>query len=172
VSWVSWKDDPEWAHLHDLARLLLRLRSDHLVLRQRSFFQGRPVTDGGRKDITWLQPSGHEMTGEAWADSDAMTLGFFLAGDALRGRTTDGQVLTDTSYLMWLHAGPVAVDVTLPKDWADEYLEVVRTDQLSRPDPLSPGTTVQLAEHTFALYEARTSPGHAAKSSPEQDQPT
>jgi glycogen debranching enzyme GlgX len=158
VSWVSWDQDQEWSHLTDLTRLLLGLRATHPVLRQRYFFDGLALPEGQRKDVSWLHPNGDEMTSDTWADSRARTLGVFLAGDALRARTAEGVRLRDTSYLIWLHAGDQPVDVTLPKAWADSYLPVFRSD--AEPDvdslsvPLSPGSTVTLLDHTFALFEA------------------
>jgi glycogen debranching enzyme GlgX len=154
VSWVSWDEDSEWRHLHDLTRRLLRLRTDHPVLRQRYFFEGMPLPDGTRKDISWLQPTGDEMTGEAWADSGAQTLGVFLAGDALRAHTPQGVRMHDTSYVMWLHAGGSPVDITLPKAWADHYVTVFRSDAAPDAEPLEPGSSLTLLDHTFALFEA------------------
>ncbi|MDX6307487.1 MAG: isoamylase [Nocardioidaceae bacterium] len=156
VSWVSWEQPEAWSHLHDMTRLLLRLRAEHPVLRQRFFFAGRPLLDGGRKDISWLTPGGNEMGPDDWADSGARTLGVFLAGDSLRGQDAEGEPMKDTSYVMWLHSGEEPVDVTLPKEWAGHYIEVFRTDSAADPAPLEPGASVSLLDHTFALYEAVT----------------
>ncbi len=154
VSWLSWAEDPEWQHLQDLARTLLRLRSEHPVLRQRHFFAGTSLDVDGRKDITWLRPSGAEMTEDAWQDPGATTLGVFLAGDALRSPEEAGERRRDTSYLLWFHAGDAPIDVTLPEDYARHYLELVRTDCATTDEHLKPGGTVTLIDHTFALYEA------------------
>ncbi|HET7174142.1 MAG TPA: glycogen debranching protein GlgX [Nocardioidaceae bacterium] len=154
TSWLSWAPDPAWQHLSELTAKLLRLRATHPVLHQRYFFEGRPYNGSGRKDITWLQPSGDEMTGEAWMDSSRATLGVFLAGDALRGVDDQGEPVSDTSFVLWLHAGSQPVEVTLPKGWADHYIEVVRTDDHTADAPLPPGSVVSLLDHTFALYEA------------------
>jgi glycogen operon protein len=158
VSWVSWDADPAWGHLLELTRLLTRLRRDHPVLRQRYFFEGTPLLAGGHKDITWLQADGEEMTGDSWADSTVRTLGVLLAGDALRARTPNGEPITDTSYVMWLHAGDRPVEIRMPKDAVDHYRAVVRTDQpldsLGTAPPVQPGATVTLLDHTFALFEA------------------
>ncbi|MGH3471879.1 MAG: glycogen debranching protein GlgX [Nocardioidaceae bacterium] len=154
TSWLSWARDPDWEHLHELARGLMTLRARHPVLQQRYFFEGKPLNGGGRKDITWLQPTGEEMTGETWLDSSKSTLGIFLAGDALRAVDAKGEQQHDTSYVLWLHSGSEPVDVTLPKEWADHYLEVIRTDTHTTPDRLEPGTTISLLDHTFAIFEA------------------
>lgn len=169
VSWVSWEQDPEWFHLHELTRLLLRLRRDHPVLRQRYFFAGTPLQDGGRKDIAWLRPDGEEMTWESWADSGLRTLGVFLAGDAMRARTPAGEPVTDTSYLMWLHAGDQPVEVRMPKETDGDYATVLRTDQpltleaaaaaaAAGSSLLRPGDTVRLLDRTFALFQVQPPP--------------
>ncbi len=154
TAWMAWRPEPRWQHLHELARTLIRLRREHPVLRQRHFFSGAALVADGRKDITWLQPSGAEMTVESWADTEARTLGVFLAGDALRSLDARGARLRDTSFLIWLHAGTAPVDVHLPAAWAEHYREVVRTDAPARTEALAAGGTVTLAPHTFALFEA------------------
>jgi glycogen operon protein len=162
LSWVSWQPNPEWEHLHILARKLLRLRTDHPVLRQRYFFEGKPINGSGRKDITWLLPSGEELnTWDAWLDPGLSTLGVFLAGDQLRMVDVQGRRSRDTSYVIWLHSGAAPIDVVLPEPWADRYVEVLRTDRLddlvaadSPADPIKPGSTIRLLDHTVALFEA------------------
>jgi isoamylase len=160
LAWLCWQAEPGWEHLHPLASLLLRLRSEHPVLRQRFFFEGKPINGSDRKDITWLQPSGDEMNWTTWLDPTYRTIGVFLAGDQLRMFDQHGQRAHDTSYVFWLHAGDQPVDVSLPAAWADRYVEVVRTDRLealadpAQRETLAPGTTVRLDHHTMALYEA------------------
>ena len=174
---MSWQGDQSWGHLLDLTRRLLRLRAEHPVLRQRYFFEGVPLADGRRKDVSWLQADGEEMTGESWGDSQLRTLGVFLAGDALRARTTHGVRLHDTSYLIWLHAGGEPVQVTLPKAWADRYLLVYRSDAdpspASGPDSgselIAPGSAVTLLDHTFALFEAVTDAPAGQASGPDPE---
>ena len=70
---------------------------------------------------------------------------------------------------MWLHAGNEPVDVTLPEAWADSYLTVFRSDTdgaTDRHEPLAPGSTVTLIDHTFALFEAVTPTPPAAEAQP------
>ncbi|HEY7042053.1 MAG TPA: glycogen debranching protein GlgX [Nocardioidaceae bacterium] len=165
TSWFPWEGlDKDWLHLDRLTRLLLRLRADHPVLRQRHFFAGTPLGSNGRKDISWLRPDGSEMTVDDWQDPTRSTLGVFLAGDALRGVNAVGERTHDTSYVLWLHAGTAPVDVTLPKALADAYVTVLRTDQdldalddlFDSGERLRAGSTVTLLDRTFALFEALT----------------
>jgi isoamylase len=137
VSWLDWTEDPAWAPLLPLTRRLVLLRRRHPVLRQRHFFAGRPVVEGGRKDLSWIHPRGEEMTDADWYDNDLRTLGLFLAGDAIRARGERGETLKDDSFLMWLHAGEQDVTVTLP-DLSPTYDEVLRTDRLDLADRATP----------------------------------
>jgi glycogen operon protein len=154
ISWMAWEADEGWAHLHGLVRTLLRLREDHPVLRQRHFFEGRPLDEDGPKDISWLRADGEEMQAEDWHDHSASTLGYFLAGDALRWLDSRGRRKVDTSYLIWLHAGPTGTEVVLPKGYAESYRVIIRTDQEARGEVLSAGSKVALAARTVALFEA------------------
>lgn len=158
VSWMSWETQADWQHLEALARKLLALRDEHPALRQRYFFEGKPLDgSGSRKDITWLQPSGEEMDDDAWMDLGRTTLGVFLAGDQLRSTDKKGVRRHDTSYVLWLHSGAAPVDVHLPSAWAREYVEVVRTDRLDDPNQThEAGATIRLESRTLALLEALT----------------
>ncbi|MPZ61667.1 MAG: glycogen debranching protein GlgX [Propionibacteriales bacterium] len=133
ISWLDWSDDAAWWDLHGLTRWLLRLRHEHPVLRQRHFFAGEPMRDGGRKDLTWVHPTGVEMTDEHWHDDRLLTVGVFLAGDAIRTRGHQGERITDISYLLWLHSGADDTTVTLP-DLPGKYDEVLCTARLHELD--------------------------------------
>lgn len=146
TSWMSWKLDPEWQHLFDLCQTLLRLRSEHAVLSQ-------PRASADHRDITWLQPTGQEMTEAAWHDPQATTLGAFLAGDPI-GADVSTHAHRGTSLLLWWHAGAHPAHVTLPASLADYYLEVLRTDAPLTSEKLDPGSTVALLNRTFAVFAA------------------
>ena len=171
TSWLSWTHDADWAHLLPLARLVLRLRAEHPVLRQPHLPAGTPSADAAPRRLRWLQPSGVEMDQARWEDPSCTTLGVCLssAAPAIDGHRAGA----GTAFLWWLHAGPGPVDVTLPTELATGYREVLRTDLVSEPDAsdaidvrsnrgsgpestrlLAPGSVVTLADHTCALYEA------------------
>ena len=163
TSWFPWEGlDKDWQHLDRLTRLLLRLRAEHPVLRQRHFFAGTALDERGRKDITWLHPDGTEMTTDDWHDPTLTTLGVFLSGDTLKGANAVGEPRRDASYVLFMHAGVDPVDVTLPEAFAERYVTVFRTDaDLDRgPDPafrggepVAAGAVTTLLDRTFALFE-------------------
>jgi isoamylase len=158
ISWVDWADDPHWGALAGLARTLLRLRHEHPVLRRRYFFLGRPVVEGGRKDLSWIHPRGHEMTADDWHDHDLHTLGLFLAGDAIRARGERGEAIKDDSFLLWLHADAHDLAVVLP-DLSPDYEEVLRTDRFDDEPPETPvghlaGQRLTLTARSVVLLRA------------------
>ena len=127
TSWIDWERAD--TGLAELVARLVALRRRSPVLRQRAFFAGRAVPDGGgRKDLAWFRPDGTEMTDREWHSPDTRTLGMYLDGEALRQRGPRGERLTDESYLLVLHAGAEDTAVVLPgPPWATGYEVVVDT---------------------------------------------
>ena len=114
TSWLDWSDEG-WLDLLALTRTALRLRREHLTLRQRHFFAGRPSRDGGLPDLAWLHPRGSQMSLGDWHDPELRTVGMFVSGESLRARGPRGEPQQDASFLLWCHAGPEPVDVMLPR---------------------------------------------------------
>ncbi|MDF2969179.1 MAG: glycogen debranching enzyme [Nocardioidaceae bacterium] len=162
LSWVDWSPDPRWSHLTGLTRELLALRRRHAVLRQRHFFAGHPVAEGGRKDVAWFHPDGVEMATGHWHEPGLATLGWLLNGERLRGQGPQGEHVSDRSFLVWMHAGAGAVEVTAPCDGWPEAWEVLldtsgRASRAGHPIGGSRGgrvhssDTIALPPHTLLL---------------------
>ncbi len=105
ISWFDWELAPWQEDLLATTRFLVRLRREHRVLRQRTFFQGRPVTDDGAQDVAWYGADGTPMTDGAWGDPATRTLQLLL----------DGAWLGEESVLLVLHGGVRDEAVTLPR---------------------------------------------------------
>ncbi len=129
VSWLDWTSTRESEDLLALVRRLLALRRSAPVLRQRAFFEGRPVPGGdGCKDLAWFHPLGREMTEFDWYDAGLRTIGMYLDGRGLRHRDSRGDVIVDASYLLLLHSGDRAGSFVVPgRPWASAYEIVVDT---------------------------------------------
>jgi len=117
------------AAMRSFVRRLVALRRGSPVLRQRAFFEGRPVPDGdGCKDLTWFHPDGREMSVDDWFDPSVGTIGMYLDGRGLRHRGPRGEHIVDDSYLLVLHAGPEDRMFALPAaPWAEAYDVIVDT---------------------------------------------
>jgi len=131
VSWLDWRDDDASRDLLRLTRRLIELRKKAPVLRQRAFFEGRPVRGGdGCKDLAWFRPAGGELSNADWFDSQLRTIGMYLDGRGLRHRGPRGEVIIDDSYLLVLHSGDAPAAFVLPGlPWAGEYRVVIDTTQ-------------------------------------------
>ncbi len=65
ISWMAWELEPWQQDLLETTRHLVRLRQEHPVLRQRSFFSGRQVHEDGSTDLAWFGTDGQPM-GDRW----------------------------------------------------------------------------------------------------------
>ena len=142
---VDWAPDDEAGDLLGWSRALLTLRREHPVLRQGAFFDGRPVRDGGLRDLTWFAPGGAEMSAEGWFDHDLRVLGLHLAGE----------VAEDSSLLVLLNTGPDEETFTLPaQPWASSYRCLLDTtdERPARTGPeVTAGTAVMLTPHSVQV---------------------
>jgi isoamylase len=131
---TSWFD---WEHVdRDLLEFVRRLsafRRAHPVLRQRRWFQGRPIR--GRKgaalpDIAWLTPDGNEMTDEHWEQELARSLQVFLNGHGITTPDERGEPVVDGTFLIVFHAHPEDRDVVLPAArWGAQWRRVMDTER-------------------------------------------
>jgi len=156
ISWFDWTlpSSPAWRGQLELTKSLLALRAKHPALRQWHYFEGRPVVEGGRKDLSWIAPHGGEMTEADWHDGGLRTLGMFLAGDALRGPDAQGNRLTDHSFLLALNATTETRQVTVPDaTWAPAY-EVVLDTSRSGVTEVEAGAVVNLEPRCLVLLRA------------------
>ena len=163
LTWLDWDLDAHDGNaLLEFVRGLVHMRRTHPVFRQRRFFVGRPVRDGALKDLAWFPPDGDEMSAADWFSRAARTLGMYLAGDGIRHRGSRGELISDDSFLLLLHAGPDACAFRLPPaGWAWEYEVLVDTADESPPGEMggapvrfAAGTELKLAAHSGVLLRA------------------
>ena len=104
LSWFDWDLDPWQRDLLATTRFLTRLRATSPVLRQRSFFTGRPANQDGLADLQWFDADGQPMHNGTWDDPHTRTLAMFLDGSHVGGQ----------SLLVLFHGGARDAEVTLP----------------------------------------------------------
>jgi glycogen operon protein len=123
IAWHDWYwDDPKW-RLLNFTKKMIRLRNGHPIFRRRDYFKGVPVGDGGRKDVAWLKPDGHEMTTEEWEKEFARCLGMWLNGERLPETDERGRPVHDASFLVLFNSHHDVIDFKLPAHggtWATE----------------------------------------------------
>ena len=144
------------------ARRVIFLRAASPALRQPEFFDGR-TTPTGRPDLVWLRPDGHELDEAAWADDRCRTIGMWIDGSNSQSRTREGELLTDHSWLLLLHAGAGSIEVTLPgAEFGATFeptLDTTTADGTPVSDePLPAGSTVTLQPRSLLLLKAPRQP--------------
>ncbi|MDP2014322.1 MAG: glycogen debranching enzyme GlgX, partial [Actinomycetota bacterium] len=154
TSWIEWQLTQEQQDLLTFNQHVMQIRKAHRAFRQRYFFDGRPMTEGGPKDLAWIAADGHEVPESAWHDGGQRTLGMYIAGD-LQDRP-DGPPVSDDSFLLIIHAGEDPHEFTLPgQPYGASYLRILDTDaDLSVPalanEPA--GGTLTLAPRSLVLF--------------------
>jgi isoamylase len=115
VSWFDWQHiRPEDELLHRFVAYLIHLRRRHRVFSRPRFFRGEVLSEAGVKDITWVTPSGKEVTDEDWRNPIARSLGYVLNGEAGVYFTTGGQRDIDESFLVMMNAFDGDLDFQFP----------------------------------------------------------
>jgi isoamylase len=125
VSWLSWQHDERQAGLLQFVSRLIHLKREQPVFRRPKFFQGRPLRGSGVQDIYWRDPSGREMTDEAWNAPFVRCLGVHLAGDAISELDEHGERISGDTMLLLLNQSVDTIPFTLPEHQADERWDLV-----------------------------------------------
>lgn len=82
IGWVNWKHSSEDQALTEFVRQLIRIRQRYPILRRERFLMGACNEELGVRDVSWLNPEGHDMTLEQWHDPHGRCLGMLLDGRA------------------------------------------------------------------------------------------
>ena len=115
ISWSTWKPDEKQKGFLEFFRGMIHFRREQLVLRRRNFFQGRDLRGEGIKDIAWFEPSGKEMTDEAWNQHFVRCLGVLLSGDAIDELSEEGEPIHGDTLLLLMNAHHDLISFLLPR---------------------------------------------------------
>ncbi|MDP3544430.1 MAG: glycogen debranching protein GlgX [Elusimicrobiota bacterium] len=135
LSWTNWAPDAAGERFAAFVRDLLKLRAAQPVLRRRTFFTGRGLH--GLKDIFWFEPSGKEMTPEAWDDPAIRTLGVRLGEGGIDEVDDEGTRAAGDTLLILINSGPVAVEFQERPSERPGAWERVLDTAIDPPAPLS-----------------------------------
>ena len=156
ISWIGWDREGWHGDLLRTVSSLLKLRSEHPVLRPGRFASGRPATeDDVLPDLSWFGAGGEAMTAQAWHDPHGRVLQMLRSG----------RPAEDSDALVVLNGSLDQQTVILPTGRGTDY-ELVWDSAWERPaapmhaetEPLgmvaSPGEAVQLESLSMRIYLA------------------
>jgi isoamylase len=155
ISWTNWDLSPEQESFLDFTRRLVHLRLQQPVLTRRKYFQGRSIRGADVKDIYWLDPTGREMTDEAWNAPSVRSLGVLMVGNALDEVDERGRQVTGDTLLLLLNAHQDEVPFALPliaadKSWVRNFDTI---DSQAEERRFVGGMKYPLQGRTLALFK-------------------
>jgi isoamylase len=114
LTWLHWDlNETQQKFLHFVQKVG-RIWQANPVFHRRKFFRGRGIRGAGIKDISWLEPSGQDMTDEAWNAGFVKCLGVRLAGDLIGDANEHGEPIRGETVLLLLNAHHEPISFTLP----------------------------------------------------------
>ncbi len=157
LTWLNWELSEEQQRFLEFVKRAARLRLEQPVFQRRKFFLGRPIRGSDVKDVSWLEPSGSEMSDEDWAAGFVKCLGARLAGDIIGEVDERGEPIVGDTLLVLLNAHHEAIPFTLPltKDDArwECLLDTAADD--SRPAPFAMEAVYPLQGRSLAVFRTR-----------------
>jgi glycogen operon protein len=82
ISWLAWDHGDREERLIRFVQKLTHLRHQYPILRQKRYLTGSYNERLELKDVTWISPTGEEMTQENWDDGNTRCFGMLLDGRA------------------------------------------------------------------------------------------
>ena len=153
ISWINWDLSQEQWDLLSFNQRAMQLRHKYRAFRQRYHFDGKPLREGGPKDLAWISPDGQDMSNDAWNDDSRRTLGMFVTGDLPEALGNPG--LRDASFLLLMHAGESPQDFVLPgAPYAATYAVELDSSlglELPTNQEMQAGTTATMAPYSLLL---------------------
>jgi glycogen operon protein len=123
LTWLNWELNDEQKKFLEFVRTVTRIWGEQPVFQRRRFFQGRAIRGSDIKDISWFEPSGQEMSDEAWHAGFVKCLGVRLAGDLIGDVDERGDPITGDTVLLLLNAHHEAIPFALPATKPEHHWE-------------------------------------------------
>src|SRR5258708_4632101 len=115
ISWLDWAGIGEAEQeLVAFVRRLIALRRQYPVIRWPRFLHGHHRSPEGVKDITWLSPTGTEMTQEQRQDGQRRCVGLMLNGEAETQTDASGTPIACPLLILLINGGAETEDFVLP----------------------------------------------------------
>ncbi len=123
LTWVRWNLSEREKAFLEFVKGMIQFWNDQPIFHRRDFFQGSAIRGGDVKDLSWFEPSGKEMTDEAWNASFVRCLGVRISGEGIQEVDEKGErIVGDTLFLM-MNAHHEPVPFTLPPKEDDQKWE-------------------------------------------------
>ena len=150
LTWLDWTMTDEQRNFYEFVRSVIQIRKTQPVFQRRKFFQGRSVNGADVPDISWFQPSGEEMSEEAWNTGYGQCLGVRFPGDLIGDVTERGEPIKGDSIVLLINAHYEALPFMLPSRSEQQEWELL----IDTAEPQAASTTHK--GHTFYDLKGRS----------------
>ncbi len=160
ISWLDWNHDLDDVSLLRFTTSLIEFWRNQPVLQQRRFFHDQPLRSKSVKPATWLEPSGIEMSQEAWNRGYARCLGLVLLGDNLDVDKHGEAINGDTLLILFNGDHALNIEFTLPKPDGKQRWELAfdtYVPEWTAKKSWRAGQTYTLRACSLAVLRARAS---------------
>jgi isoamylase len=123
LTWLNWELNPEQEDFLEFVRKAARIWREQPVFQRRKFFLGRGIRGTGVTDISFFEPSGKDMSDEAWNAGFIKCMGVRLAGDLIGDVDERGEPIVGDTLLLLLNAHHEPLPFTLPAPKVGQHWE-------------------------------------------------
>jgi isoamylase len=159
IGWVNWDLDEDGKALLAFVKRLIKLRQSYPILRRSRFLVGDYNEELGVKDVTWLSPSGEEMSIEQWEDPNGRCLGMLMDGRAQEtGIRRRG---SEATLLLVVNSHHDGVNFTLPEvPEGLNWTSLIDTNQpeIDGKDQFEFGSEYTVTPRSLLLFELQKAP--------------
>jgi isoamylase len=114
LTWHDWSFDESQQQLLRFTKRLTKMYHDQPALHRRRFFHGKSLHGSGQPEIVWLEPSGKEMSNEAWGAGYVRCLGVQIAGGKIDVDDYGDPIIGDCMLILFNADHAVEIPFTLP----------------------------------------------------------
>ena len=158
ISWLNWELDEERTEFLKFVRRVAGIWREQPVFQRRKFLLGRRIRGADIKDISWFEPSGKEMSDEAWDTGFIKCLGVRLAGDIIDERDERGEPISGDTFLLLINAHHEPISFTLPDTKPDHQWEKTldSSEETTSVVAYNGADVYPLRERSLALFIIRS----------------
>jgi isoamylase len=126
TSWLNWDLADTGRSLVSFVKRLCAVRHQYPILRRSRFLTGDYDEELDVKDLTWINASGAEMTGEDWGDAQMKCFAMLMDGRARPSGVR--QRGTEAAMLMVLNAHHDLVNFSFPESSGGDWSRLIDTN--------------------------------------------
>jgi glycogen operon protein len=158
IAWLNWELNETQKDFLEFVRKAARVWREQPVFQRRRFFQGRKIRGSDVKDISFFEPTGKEMSDDAWNAGFVKCLGVRLAGDLIGDVNDRGEPIVGDTLLLLLNGHHEPLPFLLPQTKLEHHWERL----LDTGDPAESREILQgeqeypLKERSLAVLRTRT----------------